>query len=89
VRRNDLVARLGGEEICIVQTDIDPDQMRMLTERLRAAVAAIRDPVAITASFGVCHSTTATDPAAMLDHADRALYAAKRAGRNCVIVAPL
>jgi diguanylate cyclase (GGDEF)-like protein len=89
VRRNDLVARLGGEEICIVQTDIDPDQMRMLTERLRVAIAAIGEPVPITASFGVCHSSTTADPAAMLDLADRALYAAKRAGRNRVVVAPL
>ena len=87
VRRNDLVARLGGEEICIVQTDVEPDQMCMLTERLRVAIAAIRDPVPITASFGVCHSTTTADPAAMLDAADRALYAAKHAGRDRVVVA--
>ncbi|HET9626231.1 MAG TPA: diguanylate cyclase [Kofleriaceae bacterium] len=88
VRRNDLVARLGGEELCIVQADVDPEQMRMLTERLRAAVAAIREPVAITASFGVCHSSVTADPAAMLDAADRAMYIAKRDGKNRVVVAP-
>jgi diguanylate cyclase len=88
VRRSDLVARLGGEEFCVVQTDIDPDAMRMLTERLRAAVAAITAPVPITASFGACHSSMTSDPTALLEAADRALYAAKREGRNRVVVAP-
>ena len=87
VRRSDLVARLGGEEFCVVQTDVDVALMAMLTERLRAAVAALREPLAVTASFGVCHSTTTREPAALLALADQALYRAKDAGRNRVEIA--
>lgn len=87
VRRSDLVARVGGEEFCIVQSDVDPAMAEMLTERLRAAVAAIGVPVAVTASFGVCHSSLASASDAILAAADAALYRAKAGGRNRVVVA--
>jgi len=87
IRRSDMVARMGGEEFCVLQTDIDSELMTMLTERLRAAVEAIAEPVRITASFGVCHSSKTIEPTALLQHADQALYAAKRDGRNRVVVA--
>ena len=88
VRRNDMVARMGGEEFCVLQTDVDPDMMFTLTERLRHAIASITQPFSITASFGVCHSSKSGDPAVLLEAADRALYAAKADGRNRVVVAP-
>jgi diguanylate cyclase (GGDEF)-like protein/PAS domain S-box-containing protein len=87
IRRSDMVARMGGEEFCVVQTDIDVDLMTMLTERLRAAIEAIAEPVKITASLGVCHSSKTIEPTALLHHADQALYGAKRDGRNRVMVA--
>lgn len=87
VRRGDLVARLGGEEFCIVQADVTPSQGEALVERLRAAVAQIATPVAVTASFGVCHSSTTAVPDEMLAAADAALYRAKAAGRNRVVLA--
>jgi len=87
VRRSDMVARMGGEEFCVLQTDIDVDRMTMLTERLRGAIEAIAEPVRITASFGVCHSSKTIEPTALLHHADQALYGAKRDGRNRVMVA--
>ncbi|HEY6036921.1 MAG TPA: diguanylate cyclase, partial [Kofleriaceae bacterium] len=67
--------------------DIDMDLMTMLTERLRAAVEAIAEPVKITASVGVCHSSKTIEPTALLHHADQALYTAKREGRNRIAVA--
>lgn len=87
VRRNDMVARMGGEEFCVVQTDVDPDMMFTLTERLRHAIASITEPFSITASFGVCHSSVSPDPVELLAAADRALYTAKASGRNRVTVA--
>ncbi len=87
VRRSDLVARLGGEEFCVVQTDVDPDLMAMLTERLRTTIETAVNPIAVTASFGVCHSSVTMAPGEMLVKADGALYMAKRAGRNRVAIA--
>jgi diguanylate cyclase (GGDEF)-like protein len=87
IRRSDLVARMGGEEFCVLQTDIEIDLMTMLTERLRAAIETIAEPVKITASFGVCHSSKTIEPTALLHHADQALYAAKREGRDRIAVA--
>jgi diguanylate cyclase (GGDEF)-like protein len=87
VRRSDLVARLGGEEFCVVQTDVDPDLMAMLTERLRTTIETTVKPIAVTASFGVCHSSVTMVPDEMLVKADGALYMAKRAGRNRVAIA--
>lgn|GEM_PF-507292 len=87
VRRSDMIARMGGEEFCVILTDIDVDLMAMLTERLRAQIEALTEPVRVTASFGVCHSSKTTNPTELLEFADQALYAAKHAGRNCVKVA--
>jgi len=45
-----------------------------------------RGDIAVTISLGVARATESTsDVAALLDRADAALYAAKRAGRNCVM----
>ena len=87
VRRGDMVARMGGEEFCVILTDLDVERMTMLTERLRAAVERASAPISVTASFGVCHSSTTADPTELLHRADRALYEAKRAGRNRVQIA--
>ena len=86
IRKGDLATRMGGEEFCVVYSDIDPAQLVILAERLRAAVAGIVAPVAVTASFGVCFSTSAAGPQAMLAAADAALYRAKAAGRNRIEV---
>jgi diguanylate cyclase (GGDEF)-like protein len=84
-RRGDLVARIGGEEFCVLQADITADAIA-LAEDLRIAIASITAPVAITASFGVCHTGIAP-PDRMLKGADQALYRAKRAGRDRVVLA--
>jgi diguanylate cyclase len=87
VRRNDLVARLGGAEFCIVFADVDEAHAVRLLERVRLALAATDAPVKVTASFGVCHSSTAPGSDAMIARADAALYRAKRDGRDRVAIA--
>ncbi len=83
-RDTDVVCRYGGEEFCILLPCIHFDDAYLAAERLREALAAI--PIqgfGITASLGVSSLTAgAGDPQELLDQADRALYAAKNAGRN-------
>ena len=86
VREADLVCRYGGEEFCVLLPATPLAAARRLAEALRAAVAAIDGlPTTITASFGVsAFGNGAAEPHQVLDQADKALYAAKRSGRNRV-----
>ena len=94
VRRADIVARYGGEEICIVLASTGEKGSMILAERLRAAVAALEHAadggaaITATASFGVVtveDRNQKLDVATLLHRADQALYSAKKAGRNKVV----
>jgi diguanylate cyclase (GGDEF)-like protein len=87
LRKTDFVARAGGEEFCVLLTDVDAPRAVLLAERLRAAVAAL--PGGVTASFGVavCTSPQQAHAERLLHAADQALYRAKRAGRDHVVLA--
>jgi diguanylate cyclase (GGDEF)-like protein len=88
IRASDFVGRLGGEEFAVVMPDTNRSGGLEVAEKIRAAIADIAVPgVArrITASFGVAVMPDDTgEPELILRAADRALYAAKRAGRDCV-----
>lgn len=96
VRNFDTVSRLGGEEFAVVMPDANAEQAIGVAERLRAAVAetpmTVSTPegrITVTASVGVALSLDGGEPAEELcERADRAMYEAKRQGRNRVIVAP-
>lgn len=79
--------RYGGEEFAILLLDADRAAGRALGERLRQAIASADfQGVAVTVSIGVGEWCAGQGSlAAALDRADRALYAAKRAGRNRVL----
>ena len=90
LRPQDTLARLGGEEFVILLPATDLRQAGEVAERLRGIVAGLEiatpaQVLTLTASFGcaVLDDGT-TDVAAVLAASDRALYAAKRAGRNRV-----
>ncbi|MEK7765858.1 MAG: sensor domain-containing diguanylate cyclase, partial [bacterium] len=93
VRGTDMVARYGGEEFAVLLVETALDAGTLVAERLRSSVAAssVRDlPNArpVTVSIGVAaFPQHATDERTLIARADEALYAAKRAGRNRVIVA--
>jgi len=89
VRKTDFVARFGGEEFCVIFTDVDGPNALALAERLRAAIASCPAPVRVTASFGVslCSAPARASAAELLEAADQALYRAKRGGRNRVAMA--
>jgi two-component system cell cycle response regulator len=83
-RKEDAVGRLGGEEFLVVLPDADAGAAAHAAERMRAAVAAIHDPVPVSASLGWAVADPAEAPEEAVRRADEALYAAKAAGRNRV-----
>ncbi|NIJ06592.1 diguanylate cyclase (GGDEF)-like protein [Sphingomonas vulcanisoli] len=87
----DVVARVGGEEFALVLMDRDCANAHALLEDLRTAIAqcplGLPDDYRITASFGLAALGTAYDLPGLFEEADRALYAAKAAGRNRVVIA--
>jgi diguanylate cyclase (GGDEF)-like protein len=80
----DIVARAGGEEFVVVLPGADLDGVSAFAERIRAALAAetSEDLPAVHVSAGVVSRVAPEDLASLLQQADAALYAAKRAGRD-------
>ena len=91
VRTGDAVARTGGEEFLIAFPDTEPDEAARVGERIRDALARSPQPALngaiATASLGVADWPSDVSFATATAAADRALYAAKRGGRNRVVVA--
>jgi diguanylate cyclase (GGDEF)-like protein len=89
-RTGDIPVRLGGEEFCIVLPRTGPTQAIAAAERLREQTESrLGHLVAegITVSIGIAVSCTdAADATALLKRADAALYQAKQAGRNRVVI---
>ncbi len=89
VRDHDTAARLGGEEFAILLPESSLVDASRLAERLRTATEAMRldslPALRLTVSIGVARVEPGeTAPDAALSRADRALYKAKRSGRNRV-----
>lgn len=92
LRQGDLVGRIGGEEFAILLADTAADTTQDVIERCRKAVEAMDividsgKHIHITASFGICYAERVenADLEPLLAKADKALYQAKDAGRNCV-----
>jgi diguanylate cyclase (GGDEF)-like protein len=94
-RNEDVLARYGGEEFAVLARGIDRGGTLVLAERIRVAIAGQRVPtdhgaIAFTVSIGVAHCTGTEDADAdeLFEAADRALYAAKDAGRNHISISP-
>ncbi len=89
----DTVARFGGEEFAVIMPEISGAAATPVAERLRGTVAAtpFRLPdgreIGVTVSIGVaCFPDCADSMQAVVDRADQALYTAKEAGRNRVVL---
>jgi diguanylate cyclase (GGDEF)-like protein len=92
VRDFDVAARLGGEEFAILLPQTTADAAAVVASRIRDALASTRVPVSeteevrLTASFGIAESSSGRSADELLRRADDALYAAKRAGKDRVVV---
>ena len=95
-RQPDLAARCGGEEFAVILTGTSGADAKQLGEEARQAIEALQLPhwassVApfLTVSIGIATGVTGVwmTPDELVAAADRALYAAKRSGRNRVMVA--
>lgn len=90
LRETDVVARWGGEEFLVMFTDTDEDAAERVLMRIQATLAETpvteADPeLRVTFSAGVGNHLRDETLTRTIDRADRALYAAKAAGRNRVM----
>ncbi|NBF15663.1 diguanylate cyclase [Pseudomonas sp. Fl4BN2] len=89
-RPADLAARYGGEEFAVILTETEATGTRLLAEKIRCAVEQL-EPVAehrkLTISLGACsrYAKPGDDQQALISTADKALYQAKKGGRNRVV----
>ncbi|RNF50507.1 GGDEF domain-containing protein [Marinomonas hwangdonensis] len=86
---NDVAARMGGEEFAIITPCTDLKTLLLVAERIRKKIETsviIHDEQTfqITCSFGCALYQTNDDLDSLLQRADKALYVAKKTGRNCV-----
>lgn len=86
LRKNECLARWGGEEFMVVVPEVGLAALQALAERLRKSIAELSiEPVAVTsASFGITLFRDGDSVGQLLQRVDQALYRAKRQGGNVV-----
>ncbi len=91
VRQMDTLTRYGGEEFVLLSPAIGASSAMEVAERMRNAIKSVEinigsQSIRVTASFGIAVlSPEDHHPHDLLRRADRALYAAKNAGRDCAV----
>ncbi|MBU2869789.1 diguanylate cyclase [Colwellia sp. E2M01] len=91
IRKNDFVARWGGEEFVILLVDSNLEQAKVIAEKLRLNIAnnvnlSQLTNNDVTISSGVTSVTTGDDIDSILKRVDNALYKAKSLGKNVVVL---
>lgn len=92
-RSSDLLCRYGGEEFCVILPETDEGGAVTVGEKIRKAIEDVQIPHAgskisswVTVSVGTATIVPIInmDPTTLISNADKAVYEAKKAGRNCV-----
>ena len=91
IRETDYIARYGGEEFVLIMPGADRQAAEVVADKLRKVIEQAKfhfkdKPVAITISAGIAQFKTGDTTSSVFERADKALYAAKEAGRNRVMV---
>ena len=91
LRSTDFVARFGGEEFVVLFPETEPVDARTVVDKLREHVGKLPfhfrgEPVSVTFSAGLAGFVAGDTEESVFDRADRALYQAKDAGRDQVII---
>jgi diguanylate cyclase (GGDEF)-like protein len=90
VRVFDVCARFGGEEFVIIMPGSSSENALRIAERIRERIETYRPSdrtlatTRVTVSVGLAVSSADATVSQLLERADQALYAAKRAGKNCI-----
>ncbi len=92
LRQTDVIGRYGGEEFAVIMTGSNAQDAKAKLETVRAAFANLGhftngNEFRVTFSAGIASSPPFGDAVKLSEAADRALYEAKRSGRNCVVLA--
>lgn len=95
-RASDISGRMGGDEFLLVITHVEEKHIRTTVERLREQFSSVKfsfggEHISVTASIGVCgfEGTEPPEFSKLVKRADKALYTAKRAGRNQIKIESL
>ena len=93
MRNSDCVGRLGGEEFAVILTDTAPATGQGVLDGLRASFATRtfqrdRRTFQVTFSCGIAGLREGMNTVSLIEAADAAMYAAKKSGRNCTMLAP-
>ena len=92
MRATDAVCRYGGEEFTLLLPETPAEDALVVVKRVQAQLTQLDlrprgELILVTASWGLVDAAaiaaTALSSALLLDHADEALYSAKRSGRDC------
>ena len=93
LRKSDIIGRYGGEEFVALMLDVDADQALRIMDEIRLHFSEVEHfatktgSLHVTFSCGIATYPEYTDPKMLSDAADQALYAAKAAGRNRIVIA--
>ncbi|MCW8905389.1 GGDEF domain-containing protein, partial [Sedimenticola sp.] len=91
LRETDFVARFGGEEFVMLLTGTNSDDAMKVAEAVRlevkeSGIHSVGNRVVVTISCGMSQFAQGDTPMDVFARADRALYEAKRAGKDCIVV---